>query len=83
MIFIIRAIIEMSSDPELQIRLVELETKVAFQDQTIETLNDVVTRLQTTIDKLTRELDTIKTQLRTVAPSLVVDQKDEKRPPHY
>lgn len=73
----------MSIELDLQSRLVELETKVAFQDHTIETLNVVVTRLQSTVDRLTLDLSNLKTQLRSVAPSLVADQKDETPPPHY
>jgi len=73
----------MRNASNLQARLVELETKVAFQDHTIDTLNAVVTRLQATVDQLTLELTTLKSQLRAVAPSLVVDRKDEQPPPHY
>lgn len=73
----------MSKEPDLQARLVELETKVAFQEQTIETLNGVVTRLQDELDRLAREVAALKAQLRTVAPSLVADRADEKPPPHY
>lgn len=67
---------------DMQARLDALETKVTFQDHTIETLNDVVTRLQSNLDELTRAVGALKTQLRTVAPSLVIDQGNEK-PPHY
>lgn len=73
----------MNKEPELQARLIELETKVAFQDQTIETLNAVVTQLQASVDRLTLELAALKTQLRTLSPSLVADQSEEKPPPHY
>lgn len=68
---------------ELQERLVELETKIAFQDQTIETLNVVVTQLRDEVDRFTREVEALKVQLRTVAPSLVADRSEEKPPPHY
>lgn len=73
----------MSKESDVLTRLIELETKVAFQDHTVETLNAVVTRLQSAVDRLVLEVDALKTQLRTVAPSLVVDQKDETPPPHY
>lgn len=73
----------MTTEPDLQARLVELETKVAFQEQTIETLNGVVTELRDEIDRLIREVEALKVQLRTVAPSLVADRSEEKPPPHY
>jgi SlyX protein len=67
----------------MQDRLAELEVRVAFQDKTIQDLNDVVTRQQREIDRLVRELETLRLQLRTLAPSLVVSQDDETPPPHY
>lgn len=72
----------MGNETDLHAHLVELETKVAFQEQTIETLNTVVTRLQSVVDQLTHEISALKMQLRTVAPSLVGAGTDEK-PPHY
>jgi len=73
----------MSNKAELQDQLVELETKLAFQEQTIDTLNSVVTQLRDEVDRLTREVEALKMQLRTVAPSLVADRSEEKPPPHY
>lgn len=67
---------------DLHARLIRLETRLAFQEETIETLDTVVTRLQATVDRLAHEVDALKMQLRTVAPSLVVGSSDEK-PPHY
>jgi SlyX protein len=61
----------------------ELEVRVAFQDRTIQELNDVVTRQQGEIDRLAREVETLKAQLRTLAPSLVGDRDAEPPPPHY
>jgi SlyX protein len=64
-------------------RLVELETRVAFQDRTIQELNEVVTRQQTRIDRLARELESVKAHLASLAPALVIPQEEEKPPPHY
>lgn len=64
-------------------RLVELEVRVAFQDQTIQELNEVVARQQTQIDRLAQELKTMKTLLSSLAPSLVIPPEEEKPPPHY
>jgi SlyX protein len=57
--------------------------RVAFQDQTIQDLNEVVTRQQREIDRLVRELETVKSLLAGLAPSMVIPQEDEKPPPHY
>ena len=64
-------------------RLTELEVRVAFQDQTIQDLNEVVTRQQREIDRLVKELETVKSLLAALAPSMVIPQEDEKPPPHY
>ena len=64
-------------------RLVELEVRVAFQDQTIQQLNEAVTSQQAQIDRLVRELVMLKSQLTSLAPALVIPQEDEKPPPHY
>lgn len=72
----------MRNETDLNAQIVELETKVAYQEQTIETLNTVVTRLQSAVDQLAHEVNALKMQLRTVAPSLVGERADEK-PPHY
>lgn len=53
-------------------RLVELEVRVAFQEQTLQELNRVVIRQQQQIDRLMQELETLKVQLTMVAPSLVI-----------
>jgi SlyX protein len=64
-------------------RLTELEVRVAFQEKTIQDLNEVVTDQQRQIDRLTRELEAIKSRLAALAPSMVIPQDEEKPPPHY
>jgi SlyX protein len=67
----------------MQERLEELEVRVAFQDKTIQELNDVVTRQQREIDRLAQQLEALKAQVRAAAPSLVVGREEETPPPHY
>ena len=64
-------------------RMVELKVRVAFQEQTLQELNEVVTRQQQQIDRLAQELETLKVQLAIVAPSLVIAKEEETPPPHY
>ncbi|MHB1141890.1 MAG: SlyX family protein [Sulfuricaulis sp.] len=64
-------------------RLTELEVRVAFQEKTIQDLNEVVTDQQRRIDRLTQELEAVKSRLAGLAPALVIPQEDEKPPPHY
>jgi SlyX protein len=64
-------------------RLEELEVRIAFQDKTIQELNDVVTRQQRELDRLTQQLEALKVQVRAAAPPLVVSREEETPPPHY
>ena len=41
-------------------RLEKLETRLAYQDQTVEALNEVVTRQQDQIDRLERSLQAME-----------------------
>lgn len=68
---------------DLQIRVVELETRLAFQEHTLQALNDVVTLQQQQIEALVREIQALKDRLRAAAPSPVGPLEDEKPPPHY
>lgn len=67
----------------MQDRLAELETRVAFQEQTLQDLNDVVTRQQAEIERLSRAYETLKVQLLELAPSLLASRDEETPPPHY
>ena len=64
-------------------RLAELEIRVSFQDQTIQELNEVVTRQQFQIYQMAKDLAQLKAQLTTLAPSLVIPQDQKTPPPHY
>ncbi|MBI3546394.1 MAG: SlyX family protein [Gammaproteobacteria bacterium] len=64
-------------------RLAELEIRVAFQDQTLHELNEVITRQQNQIDRLLKEVENLKIQMNMLAPSMVVSKTEEKPPPHY
>ena len=64
-------------------RLTELEIKVAFQEDTVKALNDVIYQQQKSIDRLEVLLRTYRNHLGdivTESPSTVL--VDEK-PPHY
>ena len=64
-------------------RLAELETQLAFQDNTIQELNAVVIRQQEQIDKLLREVALIKDKLHELKISAVIPESAETPPPHY
>ena len=64
-------------------RLVDLEARLAFQERALQELNDVVVRQQRDIDRLTKEVEALRSQMRNVMPALVAPQSDETPPPHY
>ena len=66
----------------LQQRLVELETRVAFQEHALQELSDVATRQQAEIERLKSLLQQTQDRLRGVAPP-VADASEETPPPHY
>ena len=64
-------------------RLIELESRIAFQDHTLQELNEVIVRQQREIDELRRELEALRAQLKALAPALVASRSEETPPPHY
>jgi SlyX protein len=68
---------------EMEERLIEMETKLAFQDNTIEELSDVVYKQQLQIDQLKKELTGVQEKLRVIEPSLAGAKEEEPLPPHY
>lgn len=67
---------------QLQAQLVELQTQVAFQEQTIGELNAALGQQQQDISELRRQWDLLRQQhveLQARVPAAPVDEK----PPHY
>lgn len=64
-------------------RIDELESRLAFQDDVIETLNGVVTRQQLQLDNLEKEVLLLKQQIKNLSPSQIADESEETPPPHY
>jgi SlyX protein len=62
-------------------RIDALETRIAFQDQTIEDLNATVTSLWQRTETLTRQLALLEEQVRS--GSYIADPSTERPPPHY
>ena len=64
-------------------RLIDIESRLAFQEHTLQALNDVIARQQQEIDHLTRQLQHAQEQLRNLATTLPTGPQDEPPPPHY
>ncbi|GAB4297577.1 MAG: SlyX family protein [Desulfuromonadia bacterium] len=67
----------------LREHLVELETRIAHDERTIEELNDLVYRQQQTLDRLVAEMEAMRKQLAMIAPSPVIPPDEEPPPPHW
>ncbi|WP_375452203.1 SlyX family protein [uncultured Devosia sp.] len=62
-------------------RLDALETRIAYQDETIEELNATITAQWAVIDALSRKVNLLDEQARAV--SIIADPSTEPPPPHY
>jgi uncharacterized coiled-coil protein SlyX len=71
----------MSDTSKLGERVDALEMRVAYQDDTIETLNQTITAQWQKIDALTRQVDQLRERLQE-AESKAAGPINE-RPPHY
>jgi SlyX protein len=63
-------------------RLIELETKLAFAEDLLETLNQTVARQQGQIDSLQQQLRLLHQQIQDATPDAPRAPRDEI-PPHY
>jgi len=68
---------------ELIERIIELEMRLAFQDDTIQRLNTVVTAQAMRIEKLETRFDLALNDLKSLRGLLYADPSSEPPPPHY
>ena len=64
-------------------QLERLETKLAFQEMTIEQLNQTVTALQSDVSKLKEQLTLLSHRLKASQISNIASATEETPPPHY
>lgn len=67
----------------MESRLTDLEVKVAFQEDLIETLNLTVARQQQQIDLLQAQFRVLYQQVRAAAPAASESHPQHEIPPHY
>lgn len=64
-------------------RIEDLETRVAFQEDTIDKLSDVVARQEKELDQLKRMVLLLSTQVNNFDSSDSLVNGSEEPPPHY
>lgn len=67
----------------MQDQIIQLESKIAFQEDTIEILNQMVTQQQFDLDKLQAQIKLLTNKIKGVEPSLIALPHEETPPPHY
>ncbi|WP_316367170.1 SlyX family protein [Candidatus Thiodiazotropha sp. CDECU1] len=64
-------------------RIIDLESRLAFQEEAIHTLSETLVEQQQTIDSLSRSVDTLRQKLQALEPSPLQSGETEPPPPHY
>ena len=62
--------------------IIDLQTKLSFQDELLEQLNQIITDQQQQISRLELKLESLKSQVQTMQSTQVVSDANEP-PPHY
>lgn len=71
------------TEKELVQRIIELETKLSFQEDILQELNSHVITQQADIDKLTELCKLLKDQYKEIVSSLPDAASGDEVPPHY
>ncbi|MCP4598411.1 SlyX family protein [Neptuniibacter sp.] len=67
-----------------QERITELESRVAFQEDTLDTLNEIVSRQELEIEQLKRMIKVMNQRMKSLSnDSPTSSPDDEPPPPHY
>ena len=64
-------------------KIIDLQSKLAFQDETINELNIVITDQQNQLDQLREEIRLLGLRIASVAQSSSGPEEKEPPPPHY
>ncbi|WED22077.1 SlyX family protein [Vibrio sp. JC009] len=72
-----------TSTQELEQRINDLEVKAAFQEQTIEELNEALSQQQLLISKMQEQMKFVVGKLKGMDSSNMAKESEETPPPHY
>ncbi len=66
-----------------QERIIDLESRIAFQEDAIDKLSDVVSRQEQELLRLEKMVRYLHQQLKSLGDSQMTHPADEPPPPHY
>lgn len=64
-------------------RITELEIRAMHQERTIQELSEIIYGQELAIARLQKELERLRLQVATSAPSINRTEEEETPPPHY
>ena len=67
----------------VKIDIEQLQMKMAFQEDTIESLNQALILQQKQMDDLQFQLKQLVSKMSAIEPSNMASEKEEMPPPHY
>lgn len=72
------------SEQELQLHIVELESKLAFQEDTVNSLSNELLQHQKKLDRLQQQVMLLADKLRNLPDDQgILRPEEEPPPPHY
>ena len=72
------------NEQELQLHIVELESKLAFQEDTVNSLSNELLEHQKKIDRLQQQVMLLAEKLRNLPDEQgILRPEEEQPPPHY
>ena len=67
----------------MESRIIDLEARFSHHDASIDEITQTVLKQQTQIEKLSDELEQVKSILRDFSSSNLASEEEETPPPHY
>ncbi len=72
-----------NEDKKLEVKVNDLECQIAFQEQTIEELNDALSQQQLQLSKIQEQMVFMVSKIKSLNTSNLADPSEETPPPHY